>query len=267
MSGRRPDVYVELCAGLASVAWSAWGGLPPVSRQGSKVGVARRVREILGVPSRPRRVVLVERDPALCAVLRVLAGPPAGREAVACLIEGVADLPPAGCWRRACSGEFGPVASWLLRTAGARGGIGGWKGGDTRGTLRPRDLGDGGFMPHRRNLARRLREFPDVGGAVEVAEGCAASFPAVPGAVHYLDPPYAGTQGYAGGDLPVRPEEVCLRLLREGALRVGMSEARVPDLPGWTLVDLTGVREGVVGSRNNYAAEVREYLAVSPSRR
>lgn len=258
--------YVELCAGLAAVAWSAWGGKPPVSRQGTKTGLALRIRRLLGV-RHPARAVLVERDPELCAVLRLLAGPPAAREAVASVLEALADLPPEGCWRRASAGEFGVVPSWLLRTAGARGGIGGWKGGDLRGTLRTRDLGDGGFMPHRRNLARRLREFPDVAGAVTVVEGCAGSFFDVAGAVVYLDPPYVGTQGYAGGDLPCSAEALCLRLLEAGALRVGLSEARVPDLPGWAVADLTGVREGTVGSRHNYAAETREYLAVSPPRR
>lgn len=145
---------------------------------------------------------------------------------------------------------------WLLYTAGARGGIGGFKGAHVH---RP---SVDGFIPAREALARRLRAFAEAPCQVEVVTGFAETMAPIPGATVYLDPPYQGRQGFAGaGGNPLASSLIALagRWAAAGC-RVGISEAAPVPVPGARHVDLTGRRAGQ--TRRSMTRDALEWLTV-----
>lgn len=254
-------IFVELYAGLAAVTLHLTGQKPPVSRIGAKTGYAAAIAAELGLPPlRPEdKVVLVEVNPAVANVLRALFSPE-GRARAAAHIESRLHLPAREVWDQAhrdlTNGQLCAPGDWLLYTAGARGGIGGFKGAHVH---RP---SVDGFIPARAALARRLRAFEDPPCRVEVVTGFAEGLAPIPGAVAYLDPPYQGRQGFAGAGgnpLAARLIEMAVRWAAAGC-RVGISEAVPLDVPGARHVDLTGRREGQ--TRRSMTRDAQEWLTV-----
>lgn len=246
-------IFVELYAGLAAVTLHLCGAKPPVSRIGAKTGYAAAIATELHLAplTSQDRVLLVEKDPQVAEVLRTLFDR-RRRDAAAAYVEAHQALDAQTAWRAAATHE-GPGA-WLLWTAGARGGIGGFKGAHVH---RPRV---DGFIPGRAALARRLREFPGAPCPVEVLCGLAGALPAEGGRTVYMDPAYEGRQGYEGGkDGDAAPAVIAQRWAAAGA-RVGVSEAHPLLLPGARHVDLTARREGQ--TRRSLTRDTREWLTV-----
>lgn len=223
---------IELCAGTAAVSLAALGAPPfPASRIGGKAGYATAILGELGVaPGSASRVLLIEADSRMARILRALFG--SRREWLAEEIERQADLDPRTTWEAARRRP--DAVGDLLWLAGARGGIGGFKGAHK---LRPNV---DGFIPSRASLAGRVRAFAPFEGRAEVMRADASGVSAIafePTRV-YVDPPYAGRQGYACR-LAEAPEDLARRWAQAGH-RVAVSEAR-PLTP--IAVDLTGRRE------------------------
>jgi hypothetical protein len=179
---------------------------------------------------------------------------------IAAHIESRLHLPAREVWDQAhrdlTNGQLCAPGDWLLYTAGARGGIGGFKGAHVH---RP---SVDGFIPARAALARRLRAFGDPPCRVEVVAGFAEGLVPIPGAVAYLDPPYQGRQGFAGAGgnpLAARLIEMAVRWAAAGC-RVGISEALPLDVPGARHVDLTGRRERQ--TRRSMTRDAQEWLTV-----
>jgi len=259
VSGR---VVVELFAGLA--AWTLYMHdlRPPCSRIGCKSGYAAALVEAFGVPDKPARSLLVEADPQLANALRFLVRQPRDLARTIRLLGGPSSEPRA-IWQRAkeekAAGALLGAASWWIWTAGARGGIGGFKGAHK---LRPSVEG---FIPTLDSLQRRISLFPAL-DHVEVIHANAEAVPPMPGARVYLDPPYVGTQVYGG---PAPSVEAVCELARqwrdEGAL-VGVSYNRRLDtyaagLPEWRALDLTERRRGQV--RRSLTRTRDEWLTIS----
>lgn len=246
--------FVELYAGLAAVTLRLFGAEPPVSRIGAKTGYAGAIVDALGLRSLVPgdRVVLVESDPAVAAVLRALLDS-RGRDAAATYVERCAPLDPRSAWEAARAGSS--PGEWLLWAAGARGGVGGFKG---RHRLRP---SVDGFIPSRYSLAERLRSFPTPPCHVEVVCGFAQDLAPIPGSVVYLDPPYAGRQGYQGPKpaVEVHPAVLAERWAAAGC-RVGLSESRPVQLPSARHLDLSASRRGQ--RRRSMTRDTREWLTV-----
>jgi len=185
---------IELCCGLGAVTWAAVGAPPPpVSRIGSKRGYVGPILEALGIePGTTKRVLMVDSDRHLCAALESLLNRDR-RSMLAADISNAAKRPDAKkVWEASRYRGVMPSASaWFLWTAGARGGVGGFKG---RHKLRP---SVDGFIPSRKSLAERLRNF-DVPGKVEVLHADADALDPrkyAPTRV-YCDPQYPDRTGY-----------------------------------------------------------------------
>lgn len=115
-------LFVELCAGLASVSLVLQGGSkarPPVSRMGNKRGYAEAILWACGLRQGQgaRRYLWCEPDPGCSALLRAYSQPEVLREAAE-IIRGWADEDPRELWERLKaegpirSGEAGEVARW-----------------------------------------------------------------------------------------------------------------------------------------------------------
>lgn len=251
-------VLVELYAGLASLTWHFMQLRPPVSRIGAKTGYAVALARELDLNVPPAAVLLVERDPLVANVLRVLTQP-GDAALVANEVEALGSLPPRVAWERCRDSREDPAgthteraARWLLHAAGARGGIGGFKG-----THKLRPSVDG-FIPSRASLVQRLRAWRSPPFPVEVRCCAAEVVVPLPRATVYLDPPYDGRQSYGGGRvLPV--ETIALRWAAVGCV-VGISEGRPLALPGWRSVDLTARRQGQY--RRSLTRDACEWLTV-----
>lgn len=258
---------VELFAGLA--AWTLYlhhqhppTSSPPASRIGSKAGYAAALTQAFGVTDTPERVLLVEADPQLANALHFLLHHPRDL-ARAVRLFGGPSCEPRHVWQRAKDargeGHLLGAGAWWVWTAGARGGIGGFKGAHK---LRPNV---DGFIPSLNALQNRISLFlprPHV----EVVCARAESIDPIQGAVVYLDPPYDGTQGYGGFGPSV--EAVCelARRWRDAGARVGVSYNRRLDtyaagLPEWHAVDLTTLRRGQ--SRRSLTRSREEWLTLS----
>lgn len=225
-------MFVELCAGLASVTLHLFGTKPPVARVGSKAGYAADVARLLEL-ERPEKALLVEADPHLANLLeylvqdaRALAHVIAGREW---------DVgSPTAVWRACRRERFdaeGPMtraAAHLVWICGARGGIGGFKG---EHKLRP---SVDGFIPSRASLLRRLERLADVLPAGKISVRCEDARRVRPrkNAVVYIDPPYQDRQGF-GYELPRADMLAVARRWAAVGCRVGISEAEPLPLLGW----------------------------------
>ena len=152
-------VLYELCAGLASLSLSYFGLKPPVSRIGNKTGYVEEIKKALGLHEPPDRIVLVDSDKDLVHTLNALVfeGHLAADEIAYYLRRD-----PKEAWLLAkarisiAEGSPARAAAWLVRTAGSRGGIGGFKGAHK---LRPNV---DGFIPSLPSLIERVRAMSTV---------------------------------------------------------------------------------------------------------
>lgn len=212
-------VLVELYAGLAALSLSFFGARPPVARIGSKSGYVHAIRKHLDITT-VSAIVWVDADPALCNAWRQLVASPS---TVLATLDAWQSLAARDLWltcrdRRGADTPEG-AAAWWVYTAGARGGVGGFKG-----SHKHRPSVDG-FIPSRESLRRRLTTLTDVLRDLPLTIICAPAdgVDVVPDSVLYLDPPYEGTTGY--GDLPISdPAGIAARWAREGARVVALSE-------------------------------------------
>jgi len=138
----RPQMMVELCAGLASVSLALQGGRycrPPVSRMGNKHGYSSAILRVLGLrPGQGADAFLwCEPDDGCRALLQAYPQPEVLR-AAADIIRGWAKEPPRELWERLRAegpirgAEGREVARWVLVTQwsrpGAKQGSEGWYG-------------------------------------------------------------------------------------------------------------------------------------------
>lgn len=224
---------IELCAGTAAVSLAAMGASKfPCSRIGNKAGYVGPILEELRI-ARIEHALLVEADTRLASLLIALFQQ-RSREQMIKDIGAVVGEDAHVVWRQAKKGSR--PADTLLWMAGARGGVGGFKGAHC---LRPNV---DGFIPSRRSLIKRLADFQCPGEAHVIASDVGALHPGslAPTAV-YIDPPYRGRQGYRE-KLCEPVHELAQRWARYGH-RVVVSEAS--PLPGCVSCrDITKERRG-----------------------
>lgn len=267
-------LFVELCAGLASVSLMLQGGKyarPPVSRMGNKHGYGLALHRIMGL--RPgqgaERFLWCEPDPGCRALLYAYTDREVMQEA-ARIIRGWANEEPRSLWERLRA--EGPiktrdpreVARWAqvvasnrlinisgatLRNTGA--------GGSTFASV------ESGFGTPADVTAQRFEDRSQTMPA-HVTPDARPIEPAdlPPGTVVYMDPPYRNTTGY-GNDLP-RSEVVALaRRWAEAGARVYISEAEpigalIAD--GWHEVEITSQR---IGQKRTFSKQQREFATCS----
>ena len=155
-------------------------------------------------------------------------------------------------WHQARLDKTNPASFWLF-TAGARGGVGGFK---ARHKHRPNV---DGFTPNRVSLASRIEAFQPHAGKVRVV--CAdvskidpANFPPSP---VFFDPPYKGRLGYA-----CKLHETAAEIARRWASfghKVAVSEA-VPLHEADETIDITNTRKGQ--TRRSLSIDAVEWLSV-----
>lgn len=181
---------VEPYAGFAGLTLRLLFGLDsPASRIGNKckcaVDIGRKLVPMDGVVD---RALLVDADPAVVNFWTYLPDLPT---VLPPRLEG----PARAVWERARKERNDPgaegAAAWLTWTAGARGGIGGFKG---EHKLR---ASVDGFIPARPSLLRRIVALAGRWKNVEVRLGNAEDIVFGPDDLAYLDPPYqGGVEGY-----------------------------------------------------------------------
>jgi hypothetical protein len=256
-----PMTFVELYAGLASVSlWLAGGHRPPVSRIGSKAGYARIIAKALDLePGKVDRFLLVDTDPGICAVLRALTSPAGRAQVIGYLGQWAENRATWEAFRVAGTAESRSrrglghmeAARWLYVTAGARGGVGGFKGAHIH---RPNVRG---FIPSIAGLRERIAKLDLEPGRFEVHCVDAACVVPLAGAAVYLDPPYAGRQGYRASASLSDPVTILGTWAAAGA-RGALSEGRRLDIPGACVLDMTSGREGQ--TRRSLTTSASEYL-------
>ena len=267
-SGACP-LFVELCAGLASVSLVLQGGRharPPVSRMGNKRGYAEAILWACGLRQGQgaHRFLWCEPDPGCSALLRAYGQPEVLREAAE-IIRGWADEDPRELWERLKaegpirSGEAGEVARWSwvqghedphgrdVKTQYQ-------PGAETRETWRP---------PPRDWLCRRLTVAPKFPAITVHSDAREIDPPALPaGSVVFIDPPYVGTTGY-GHDLPREAVvEMARRWKDAGALVCISEQEALPELmaEGWHALDITSTRKG---QKRTFSKQQAEWLTMS----
>lgn len=200
---------VEICAGTAAVSLAAVG-LPrfPASRIGNKAGYADAILEKMGIrPGSVSSALLVDTDVELMLLMEQIVLHP--RE-VAKGVENLLKLGPREAWEKAGKvlvdhetffSDSKRAARTLVRIAGARGGVGGFRGAHK---LRPTANG----IPF--SLVERVRAFQS---SVDPKHGiltehvwityCSDAWEFSPSspliqkrAVVYIDAPYEGRENY-----------------------------------------------------------------------
>ena len=274
-SGACP-LFVELCAGLASVSLVLQGGRharPPVSRMGNKRGYAEAILWACGLRQGQgaHRFLWCEPDPGCSALLRAYGQPEVLREAAE-IIRGWADEDPRELWERLKaegpirSGEAGEVARWV-QVAGAayvrgqfdgatfdaahqRVGVSKWGAGDPRDVAPP--------------VLDTAPTFLAITVAPDAREIDPPALPA--GSVVFIDPPYVGTTGY-GHDLPREAVvEMARRWKDAGALVCISEQEALPELmaEGWHALDITSTRKG---QKRTFSKQQTEMLTMSEAPR
>ena len=264
-SGACP-LFVELCAGLASVSLVLQGGRharPPVSRMGNKRGYAEAILWACGLRQGQgaHRFLWCEPDPGCSALLRAYGQPEVLREAAE-IIRGWADEDPRELWERLKaegpirSGEAGEVARWAYVTGqSVQKGSPGFSWFDRPGkTCGQKELGG-----YAHDLALSPT-FPAITVAPDAREIDPPDLPA--GSVVFIDPPYVGTTGY-GHDLPREAVvEMARRWKDAGALVCISEQEALPELmaEGWHALDITSTRKG---QKRTFSKQQREMLTMS----
>ncbi len=253
------SVFVELCAGLASVSLMLQGGKyarPPVSRMGNKHGYALALLRVMGL--RPgqgaERYLWCEPDPGCRALLHAYTDREVMQEA-ARIIRSWKDEEPRALWERLRAegpvrcGEAREVARWSWvqrRSAHAKGD--GFHGGNETHKIAPDAPADG---------------FPNAIPATVTPDArtlAPADLP--PGTVAYCDPPYRNTTGY-GNDLPREEVVTMCRAWFDAGARVYISEAEPIDAlvaEGWRTGGVTSQR---VGQKRTFSKQQREWVTCS----
>ena len=260
-SGACP-LFVELCAGLASVSLVLQGGRharPPVSRMGNKRGYAEAILWACGLRQGQgaHRFLWCEPDPGCSALLRAYGQPEVLREAAE-IIRGWADEDPRELWERlkaegpikAATAE--DVARWTVIQGMSLGGSGsGYCASGRHASCA--GMADG--------LSVRL---PDITVAPDAREIDPPDLPA--GSVVFIDPPYVGTTGY-GHDLPrAAVVEMARRWKDAGALVCISEQEALPELmvEGWHALDITSTRKG---QKRTFSKQQAEWLTMSEAPR
>jgi hypothetical protein len=253
---------IELCAGTAAVSLVAIGAPKfPVSRIGSKAGYVEPILSALGIrPRAARSVYAVELDDRLAHTLGGLLN----RAIAEYIADEIASRSETSAtWQQAKHALKTPtweIADYLVWLAGARGGIGGFKGEHIR---RPSVRG---FIPSLASLAQRVRAFQNRRWpghiAVTVADVTFLDATIYAPTAVYIDAPYLGRQGYDHA-LKEPTEEIAQRWARAGH-RVVVSEAR--PLPGADrTVDITNLRRGQ--TRRSLTKDAAEWLSIYEAKR
>lgn len=237
-------VLVELYAGMAALSLWFFDTRPILGRQGSKSSYARAVANQIGLASRPTRFVLNEADSGVATALACL-NRPDRREAVAAAIDQYASdgrrdyLLLRDLIKTHHADPAIETARWLAACAGSA-----YRSVDNGPSISPsrvplpQDGRSRTFSPALSVLAARVRAFPLDASFCTVRHGPAETLDPIPGAFAYLDPPYAGTAGYAARPL-IPPRVIAKRWARAGC-RVALSETDPAQAPlGWRCVDLT----------------------------
>lgn len=270
----RAPLFVELCAGLASVSLMLQGGKyarPPVSRMGNKHGYGLALLRVMGL--RPgqgaERFLWCEPDAGCRALLHAYTDREVMQEA-ARIIRGWKDEEPRELWERLRAegpirvGEAREVARattiqrWMYGNAPVHNDGDGWRNGSDDGgvTFGANNFGTTATTANGMDRAPALPATvtPDA-RAIEPAD-------LPPGTVMYADPPYVGTTGY-GNDLPRKDVVSMARRWSEAGARVYISEAEpLPALvaDGWHAVEITSER---IGQKRTFSKQQREWVTCS----
>jgi hypothetical protein len=230
---------VEAYAGLAGLSLHVlFNCAPPASRIGAKSKYAAEIaRRLIPEGVQVDRVLLIDADPAIVNFWRHIPQLP---EALAARTTN--ELPAEVVWRQARAERLRPgpagAAAWLLWTAGARGGVGGFKG---KHKHRP---SVDGFIPARKTLLQRVERLATCWNAVDVALCRAEDFRFGPDDIVYLDPPYPGTQGYFAGTTLAQIQQTWAnaRWARARGLSADRALAQSFDTPesAWSLLPRRG---------------------------
>ena len=254
-------VLVELCAGTASVSLWALGRVRPLCGfMGSKRRFAALLADALGC-DRPERVVLVDAGP--WGEVWVTLSCESSRATVADVLDSWADEEVRALWERlVCEPPSvhpeARAAQYLWLQARSAGGIplwwsaaaGRWESATgtgagsvsavrrTRGDPVASKGGDharwGSGASTAALIARRIRALDGLPwDRVEVVHGDLRDLDPIPGAVVYIDPPYAGCPRYAAL-LPRADVLAVAARWAEVGCRVAVSEAEpLSELQGW----------------------------------
>jgi hypothetical protein len=264
-------LFVELCAGLASVSLMLQGGKyarPPVSRLGNKHGYGLALLRIMGL--RPgqgaARYLWCEPDAGCRALLHAYTDREVMQEA-ARIIRSWKDEEPRALWERLRAegpirvGEAREVARLGVLHARSFGGKGPANG---YAPPEPRQDTDNPFRS-RWKLEDPAPKMESAGTLpATVTPDARAIEPAdlPPGTVVFVDPPYVGTTGY-GNDLPREDVVNMARRWAEAGARVYISEAEpLPALvaDGWHAVEITSQR---IGQKRTFSKQQREWVTCS----
>jgi len=272
-SGACP-LFVELCAGLASVSLVLQGGRharPPVSRMGNKRGYAEAILWACGLRQGQgaHRFLWCEPDPGCSALLRAYGQPEVLREA-ADIIRGWADEDPRELWERLKA--EGPIkaatAGEVARQSIVQGwGTTGYWCGPDRGKPVGNHPADWTGSITVEGLSGRLNNAPTFPAITVASDAREIDPPALPaGSVVFIDPPYVGTTGY-GHDLPRAAVVEMARRWRDAGALVCISEQEaLPELmaEGWHALDITSTRKG---QKRTFSKQQTEMLTMSASPR
>lgn len=246
-------MFVETYAGLAAVSLYLMGETPPASRIGAKTGYAAEIVSIARI-EKETKFLLIDEDPLVCNLLRCLFGYELRLAMVAEMVSTINE-PPDQLWRlarslRSLPGSSG-AAMFLIHMAGARGGIGGFKGRHLR---RPNV---DGFIPNRKSLVDRVKNWR-AEGDVQIIQSRVEDVVPPMGAKVYMDPPYIGRQQY--NNKSSTDVLSVARKWHEAGNEVFVSEAIPLDIPGAIHIDLTENKKGQ--KRRSLTTDDREWLTI-----
>ncbi len=241
-------LLIEPFSGMGSVSLFSHSAKPPCSRIGNKTGYAHAISEEIGIEKNTRSI-LVDCDMAIVAAMNSLLS---NSVELALQIESICDGDPLEVWKAAKKESKTCPASWWLWTAGARGGIGGFKG---KHKLRPNV---DGFIPSRSSLVSRIRSFPEIDAVCVVGDARELEIPKK--SIVYLDPPYAETTGY--GNSFTREDLLLLveRYREFQPLLIAISEKEPIMVDGARHVNLTKRRRGQ--TRMSLTKSSNEWLTI-----
>ena len=249
-------LFVELCAGTAAVSLRLQEGerKPPISRTGGKAGFADATLRVLGLAPGQQALRYVWAEPdASARLLPASYSRPELWAQAAEVLASWAHQPPRELWQ-ALRAEGEPKAHTpreLARYVLAEG----WH---DRGMYRgPGASAVGTVAVTLPGLVKRL-QVQHAALPAEVHDD-ARSVPVQGGAVVYVDPPYAGTMGYAHQLPRAEVVQLALRWAAAGST-VAIAEAEpLPELlaAGWHAQELTWAR---TGQARTYSAQKREFI-------